>query len=203
MASRTIIVVWLVALAFAPFRLAEAQQAKKVPRIAFLLGAPASSYSARIDVFKQALKKLGYVEGKNIAIEYRYAEGEADRLPALAAELVGLKVDVILATVTPSVLAVKKVSATIPIVLVGVSDPVASGLVASLARPGGNITGLTILAPELSGKRLELLSKPYPRGISMEFRQSRSSTTVEGGPGRSTATTPPASISRSAKFQRF
>jgi putative tryptophan/tyrosine transport system substrate-binding protein len=148
---------------------ADAQQPKKVPRIAFLLGAPASSYSARIDVFKQALKKLGYVEGKNIAIEYRYAEGEADRLPALAAELVGLKVDVILATATPSVLAVKKVSATIPIVLVGVSDPVASGLVASLARPGGNITGLTILAPELSGKRLELLKEAVPNLTRVAF----------------------------------
>jgi putative tryptophan/tyrosine transport system substrate-binding protein len=143
--------------------IAEAQQPKKVPRIAFLLGGPSSFYSARIDVFKQGLKELGYVEGKNITIEYRYAEGKDDRLPALAAELVGLKVDVILATATPSVLAVKKVSATIPIVLVGVSDPVASGLFASLARPGGNITGLSTLRPEISGKHVELLKETIPR----------------------------------------
>ena len=149
--------------------LAEAQQPKKLHRIAFLLGGPSSFYSARIDVFKQGLKELGYVDGKNIAIEYRYAEGKADRLPALAAELVGLKVDVILATAIPSVLAVKKVSATIPIVLVGVSDPVASGIVASLSRPGGNITGLTLLAPELSGKRLELLKEAVPNVTRVAF----------------------------------
>src|SRR5215470_4432102 len=141
---------------------ADAQQPEKLHRIAFLLGGTSSFYSARIDVFKQGLKELGYVDGKNIAIEYRYAEGKADRLLDLAAELVRLKVDVILATATPSVLAVKKASATIPIVLMGVGDPVASGLVTSLARPGGNITGLTLLAPELSGKRLELLKEAVP-----------------------------------------
>jgi putative tryptophan/tyrosine transport system substrate-binding protein len=159
----------LVGLTLAPVRLTEAQQPKKVPRIAFLLGGPSSFYSARIDVFKQGLKELGYVEGKNITIEYRYAEGKADRLPALAAELVGLKVDVILTTATPSVLAVKKASATIPIVAIGIGDPVASGLVASLARPGGNVTGLTILAPELSGKRLELLKEAVPNVTRVAF----------------------------------
>ena len=160
-----LIAVVLLAVAF----IAEAQQAKKLHRIAFLLGGPSSFYSARIDVFKQGLKELGYVEGKNIAIEYRYAEGKADRLPALAAELVGLKVDVILATATPSVLAVKKASATIPIVLIGVGDPIASGLVASLARPGGNITGLTLAAVELSGKRLELLKEAVPNLIRVAY----------------------------------
>jgi putative ABC transport system substrate-binding protein len=149
--------------------IANAQQPPKVPRIAFLLGGSSSFYSARIDPFKQGLKELGYVDGKNIAIEYRYAEGKADRLLDLAAELVRLKVDVILATATPSVLAVKKASATIPIVLMGVGDPVASGLVTSLARPGGNITGLTLLAPELSGKRLELLKEVVPNVTRVAF----------------------------------
>src|SRR5262245_58672991 len=146
---------------------AEAQQAGKVPRIGFLGGAAASSYTARIDAFRQGLNELGYTQGKNIVIEYRYADGKADRLPALAAELVSLKLDVIVAATTASVLAVKKASATIPIVFVSLVDPVASGLVASLARPGGNITGLTILGPELSGKRLELLKEVLPNVTRM------------------------------------
>ena len=143
--------------------IAEAQQPKKVSRIGFLGGASASFYAARTNAFRQGLKELGYTEGKNIDIEYRYAEGKFDRLPDLAAELVGLKVDVIVAAPTPSVLAAKKASATTPIVFASVVDPVASGLVASLARPGGNITGLTVLGPELSGKRLE----SYSIGVSM------------------------------------
>src|SRR5215472_13992974 len=120
---------------------AEAQQAK-LHRIGILFIGTSSFYSAWIDVFRQGLKELGYIEGKNIAFEYRYAEGKADRLPALAAELVVLKVDVIVTSATQSVLALKKATSTIPIVFVAVADPVASGLVASLARPGGNITGL-------------------------------------------------------------
>ena len=156
-------------LILATIHLAGAQQPEKLHRIAFLLGGPSSSYSARIDVFKQGLKELGYVDGKNIAIEYRSAEGEADRLLDLAAELVRLKVDIILATATPSVLAVKKASATIPIVLMGVSDPVASGLVASLARPGGNVTGLANFAPELTGKRLELLKEAVPNATRVAY----------------------------------
>ena len=142
---------------------AKAQQPKKVPRIGFLGGASSSSYAVRIDAFRQGLNELGYIEGKNIVIEYRYAEGKLDRLPALAKELVGLKPDVIVAAPTPSVLAAKKASATIPIVFVSVADPVGSGLVASLARPGENITGLTVLVPELSGKRLELLKEAIPK----------------------------------------
>jgi putative tryptophan/tyrosine transport system substrate-binding protein len=142
-----------------------AQQPTKVPRIGFLGGASASSYAARIDAFRQGLNELGYTEGKNIVIEYRYADGKLDRLPALAKELVGLKPDVIVAAPTPSVLAAKKASATTPIVFASVVDPVASGLVDSLARPGGNITGLTILGPELSGKRLELLKEAIPNVI--------------------------------------
>jgi putative ABC transport system substrate-binding protein len=136
-----------------------AQQPKKLHRIGILLVGSSSFYSAWIDVFRQGLKEFGYIEGKNIGIEYRYAEGKADRLPALAAELVGLKLDVVFTSSTPSVLAVKKATSTIPIVFVSTSDPVASGLVTSLARPGGNITGLTIIGVELSGKRLELLKE--------------------------------------------
>ena len=164
-----ILVYALPALILTTIHIAEAQQAGNIPRIAFLLGGSSSVYSARIDPFKQGLKELGYVDGKNIAIEYRYAEGKADRLLDLAAELVRLKVDVILATATPSVLAVKKASATIPIVLMGVGDPVASGLVTSLARPGGNITGLTMLAVELSGKRVELLKEAVPKVTRVAF----------------------------------
>jgi ABC-type uncharacterized transport system substrate-binding protein len=157
-----ILVYALPVLILATIHLAEAQQPKKLDRIGFLLGGPSSFFSARTDAFQQGLNELGYTKGKNIVIEYRYADGKADRLPALAKELVGLKLDVIVASTTPSVLAVKKASATIPIVFVSIADPVASGLVASLARPGGNITGLTILGPELSGKRLELLKETVP-----------------------------------------
>src|SRR5215813_5978915 len=127
--------------------IAEAQQPTKVPRIGFLSGAAASAVAGRLDAFRQGLTELGYVEGKNIAVEYRYADGKAERLPELAAELVGTKLDLIVAATTPGVLAVKKASAMVPIVFVDISDPVANGLVASLARPGGNITGLTILGP--------------------------------------------------------
>jgi len=118
--------------------------------------------SFRVESLRQGLHELGYIEGKNIVVEYRYADGKADRLPALAAELVGAELDLIVAATTPGVLAVKKASATVPIVFVDISDPVANGLVASLARPGGNITGLTIFGPELSGKRLELLKEAAP-----------------------------------------
>ncbi|HSE87322.1 MAG TPA: ABC transporter substrate-binding protein [Candidatus Binatia bacterium] len=160
-----ITVLTLCAMLFALCLPVEAQQPKKVPRIGFLGGASASSYAVRINAFRQGLNQLGYIEGKNIVIEYRYAEGKLDRLPALAKELVGLKPDVIVAAPTPSVLAAKKASAMIPIVFVSVGDPVGSGLVASLARPGGNITGLTVLVPELSGKRLELLKEAIPNVI--------------------------------------
>jgi putative tryptophan/tyrosine transport system substrate-binding protein len=141
---------------------AGAQQPKKMPQIGFLIASSASAISDRLDSFRQGLTELGYIEGKNIAVEYRYADGKTDRLPALAAELVAAKLDLIVAATTPGVLAVKKASATVPIVFVDISDPVANGLVVSLARPGGNITGLTILGPELSGKRLELLKEAAP-----------------------------------------
>jgi ABC-type uncharacterized transport system substrate-binding protein len=142
---------------------AEAQQSAKIPRIGYLVGASLSGTSARIEAFRQGLRELGYVEGKNIVIEYRYAEGKLDRLPALVAELVRLKVDVIVANGPPSTRAAKEATVTIPIVMAQDSDPVGSGFVASLARPGGNITGLATLAPELSGKRLELLKEIIPK----------------------------------------
>ncbi len=149
--------------------IAEAQQPSKVPKIGFLVGPSRSFFASRMESFQQGLHSLGYIEGKNIAIEYRFAGGKADRLPTLAAELVALNVDVIVTSATPSVLAAKKATSTIPVVFVSVTDPVASGLVTSLARPGGNITGLTILAPELSGKRLELLKEAVPNVTRVAF----------------------------------
>ena len=154
--------VGLVTLAFT-FALGGAvgAQPTKVPRIGFLGGT--SAQSARIEPFRQGLRELGYVEGKNIVIEWRHHEGKQDRLPVLAAELVRLKVDIIITVGPPAARAAKEVTATIPIVMMQVGDPVGSGFVASLARPGGNITGLSSLAPELSGKRLELLKEIVPR----------------------------------------
>jgi putative tryptophan/tyrosine transport system substrate-binding protein len=148
---------------------AEAQQSKKIPRIGLLVPSSASSDSPRRDAFLQGLRDLGYVEEKNIAIEYRYTEGELDRLPDLAAELVRLNVDVIVTAAISSVRAAKKATATIPIVFASVGDAVDSGLVASLARPGGNATGLTFFAPELDGKRLELLKEAFPKITRVAF----------------------------------
>jgi ABC-type uncharacterized transport system substrate-binding protein len=147
--------------------LAQAQQAGKVPRIGFLVASSPSFYSSRIEAFRQGLRDLGYVEGKNIAIEYRFAEGKEDRLRELAAELVRLKVDIIVAAASAA--AAKDATKTIPIVFAAAADPVASGIVASLAQPGGNVTGLTILAPELTGKRLELLKEAFPRVTRVAF----------------------------------
>jgi putative tryptophan/tyrosine transport system substrate-binding protein len=163
MARKTIIVVWLVALVLAQFRLAEAQQAKKVQRIGYLTSNTSSAELPRFDAFRQGLRELGHVEGQNIAIEYRYAEGRFDRLPGFAAELVGLKVDVLVGVTTNAVQAAKNATRTIPIIFIGVSDPVAAELVDSLARPGGNLTGFTNIAPVLSGKRLELLKETLPK----------------------------------------
>ena len=152
----------LLALGAAPF--AEAQQAAKVARIGHLATNPATSPHLR-EPFLQGLRDLGYVEGRNLVIEYRDAEGKVDRLPALAAELVALKVDVIVASGTLAALAAKQTTRTLPIVFSPAGDPVGSGLVTSLAWPGGNITGLSAFAPELVGKRLELLKQAVP-GVS-------------------------------------
>jgi len=135
----------------------QAQQPKKIAQIGYLSTASPSTTSFRTEPFRQGLRELGYVEGKTIVIVYRYAERKLDRLPALAAELVRLKVDVILTSGPIPTRAVKEATSTIPIVFAFDSDPVGNGFVASLARPGGNITGLSNLAPEISGKRLELL----------------------------------------------
>jgi len=138
-----------------------AQQAAKVPRIGYLAGDRAASPHL-IEAFRQGLRDLGYVEGSNVLIEYRDAEGKFERLPALAAELVALKVDVIVAGGTPLILAAKQATRTLPIVFAAASDPVTDGLVTSLARPGGNVTGFSNIAPDLVGKRLELLKQAVP-----------------------------------------
>ena len=144
---------------------ATAQQPTKVPRIGFVATVSPATISDRVEAFRQGLRELGYVEGKNIFIEWRYEESKADRLPppGLVAELVRLKVDVIV-TVGPLVTrAAKEATSTIPIVMAQDTDPVGNGFVASLARPGGNITGLATLAPEISGKQLELLKETVPK----------------------------------------
>ena len=143
---------------------AEAQPAAKVPRIGYLGVDRASGHHVR-EAFLQGLRDLGYVEGRSVVIEYRFAEVKLERLPALAAELVSVKVDVIVAAVTATALAAKQATRTIPIVFPAVSDPVATGLVASFARPGGNATGLSFFTPELIGKDMELLKQVAP-GVS-------------------------------------
>jgi len=141
----------------------EAQQTGKIPRIGYLSSLSASSDSSRNDAFRQGLKELGYVEEKNVAIEYEFAQGKLDRLPDLAGELVRQKVDVIVVGGSTATRAAKNATKLIPIVMINVTDPVVLGFVVSLARPGGNITGLSNLAPELGGKRLELLKEIVPR----------------------------------------
>jgi ABC-type uncharacterized transport system substrate-binding protein len=140
-----------------------AQAPPKVPRIGFLSATSPSAIAARVEAFRQGLRELGYVEGKNIVIEWRYAEGKLDRLSELAAELVGLKVDVIVSAGPPPTRSAKKATSTIPIVMAFDSDPVGNGFVASLARPQGNITGLSALYPELGGKGLETLNEVVPK----------------------------------------
>jgi putative ABC transport system substrate-binding protein len=155
------ILIAIVVLAFG--LIAEAQQPKKVPRIGYLGAVSPSAVSARTEAFRQGLRELGYVEGKNIVIEWRSSEGKQDRLPSLVAELVRLKVDVIITAGPQSTRAAKEATVTIPIVMAQANDPLGNGFVASLARPGGNITGLSTLAPEISGKQLELLKEIVPR----------------------------------------
>src|SRR5262245_57992221 len=142
--------------------IAEAQQPAKVVRIGFLGPTSAASNADRIEALRAGLRGLGYVEGKNLVIEYRWAEGKFDRLPELAAELVRLNVDVILTSGTPGIRAAKNATTTIPIVMVTSGDPVSFGFVASLARPGGNITGSSNFASELSAKRIEMIKEAFP-----------------------------------------
>jgi putative ABC transport system substrate-binding protein len=163
---------FLIRLALCPLLLAlcpsaEAQQPKKLSRIGYLSALDPARESTRSEAIRLALRDLGYIEGQNIAIEYRYAEGKNNRFPALAAELVRLKVDIIVAAGGgPGIQAAKNATTTIPIVMVNSpNDPVEAGLVESLARPGGNVTGLTLLVRELSGKRLELLKEAVPKVV--------------------------------------
>jgi len=151
--------------------LANAQQAGQTPRIGFLrMAAPPESY---IEAFRQGLKERGYIEGKNIAFEYRWGGGRTDQLPELAAELVRLKVDVVVVEGAPPALAARKASITIPIVMASSGDPVGTGLIASLARPGGNVTGVSLMMPELGGKRLELLREVVPSVTRVAFLAGR------------------------------
>ena len=142
---------------------AEAQQPGKVPRIGFLAATTASGDAGLLEAFRQEMRKLGWIEGKNFTIEYRFGEQKRERLPELAADLVRLKLDLIVVVATPAALAAKGATNTIPIVMANAGDPVGAGLVASLARPGGNITGNSGLSPELNSKRLEILKDAVPK----------------------------------------
>ena len=162
--NRKITVLTLCAMLLGLCLPATAQQTGKVPRIGFLDPSTASGSAVLVEAFRQELSKLGWIDGKNLTIEYRFAENKGtEHLPELAADLVRLKVDLIVVTDTPSSLAAKNATATIPIVMVSVGDPVGAGLVASLARPGGNVTGNASLTPELSSKRLEVLKDAVPK----------------------------------------
>jgi putative ABC transport system substrate-binding protein len=163
--SKKIFFVALTTILVALCSSAAAQQPKKIPRIGYLTGASLSGQLARTEAFRQGLRELGYVEGNNIVIEWRYAEGKFDRLPALAAELVRLKVNIIVTGGSNITSAAKQATSTSPIVMTNDGNPVANGFVASLSRPGGNITGLSALRPEISGKQLELLKEIVP-GLS-------------------------------------
>jgi putative ABC transport system substrate-binding protein len=153
---------------------AESQQATKVPRIGVLLSSSQLSHSTYVEALLQGLRELGYAEGRNITLEYRYGDGKPDRLPKLAAELVGLNVDLIVTSGTPTTRAAQQATRTIPIVMTLVGDP--KRFVASLAKPGGNITGLTQLSVELDGKRLELLTEALPKvsRVAVLFDPARS-----------------------------
>ena len=142
---------------------AHAQQPARIPRVGFLGNSTAALEANLVGPFRDGLRELGYEEGRDIVIEYRWADGRYERFPALIAELIALKVDTIVTAGTPASLAVKNATTTIPLVMVAVGDPVATGLVASLARPGGNITGLTSISVEMEGKRLELLREVVPK----------------------------------------
>jgi putative ABC transport system substrate-binding protein len=160
-AAASSILVAMLGLVFAG--IATAQQTGKIFRIGYLFNSTASGSASLVDAFRQELSKLGWIEGKNIAIEYRFADGKNDRLPELAAELVRLKVDLIVASAPPSVSAAKNATSAIPIVITNTVDPVGAGFVASLARPGGNVTGMSGFAAELNTKRLEILKDAVPK----------------------------------------
>jgi ABC-type uncharacterized transport system substrate-binding protein len=163
--KKNLMVLTLCAILFGLCSSADAQQTGKVPRIGFLDNSTASSIAVLLEAFREEFRKLGWIEGKNITIEYQFAEQKNERLPELAADLVRLKVDLIVASGGPTPLAAKRATSTIPIVMTSTTDPVGEGLVASLARPGGNVTGNSGLASELNTKRLEILKDAVP-GLS-------------------------------------
>ena len=164
--NRTILIALLTAVLLTTVSFAEAQQPAKIPRIGYVSGTgDPSNPGPYVEALRQGLRDLGYIDGKNIVIEYRGAEGKLDRIPSLVADLVQLNVDVLVVPIPGAIRAAKQATKTIPIVMVAGVDPVATGLVDSLARPGGNITGLATLAQDLSGKRLELLTEVAP-GLS-------------------------------------
>src|SRR5215471_223874 len=194
MRSRRQFAISLGALALAT-PLTSLSQPAKIPRIGYLQTvAPQNGTSPQLEAFRQGLGELGYVEGKSIQLEIRWAEGKLERLPALAAELVGMKVDLIFAVSSPAVWAAKKATTKIPIVMPFSSDPVGDGIVASLARPGGNITGMSQMAPELATKRLQLLKEVFPKqgrpaavlwnpdyvGMAARFKQLQSAAPAMG-----------------------
>jgi putative tryptophan/tyrosine transport system substrate-binding protein len=158
---------------------AEAQQPGKIPRLGVLISARPSTASRHIQAFQQGLRELGYIGGKNIVIEYRYAEGKLEPVPKLAAELVRLNVDIIVTDTSNATQAAKDATKTIPVVFTTANDPVGDGQVASLARPGGNLTGLSILALDLNGKRLELLKEAFPNVSRVGFLTRMGTTTGE------------------------
>jgi len=155
-----------------------AQQPPKVARIGMLVNGTPSSHKFFVDEFRQGLRDLGYFEGKNVVVEIRYAEGKLDRLPELARELVGLNVDVISTNATPGSIAAKQATSTIPIVFTGVGDPVEAGLVKSFAKPEGNVTGISVLSPDLGGKRLELIKDAIPGITNVALLWSPSASTA-------------------------
>src|SRR5918995_4368633 len=162
--SRSVIQFCLTAVLLLPSFRSEAQQSSNIPKMGYISATgDSSNQGIYIEALRQGLKELGYIEGKNISVEYRGARGDTRDIPSLVRELVQLKVDVLVAPVLPAIQAAKEATRTIPLIMVISEDPVAAGLVDSLARPGGNITGLTRLQRELSGKRLELLKQTIPR----------------------------------------
>jgi putative tryptophan/tyrosine transport system substrate-binding protein len=174
-----ITVLTLCAILLALCASAAAQQTGKVPRIGFLDGSTASGMAGLLETFRQEMRKLGWIEGKNIAIEYRFAEQKPARLPELAADLVRLKVDLIVVSGTSPALAAKSATTTIPIVMANPADPVGAGLVASLARPGGNVTGFSALSYELDTKRLEILKDVVPKLARVGFLRLPSGTDAQ------------------------
>jgi ABC-type uncharacterized transport system substrate-binding protein len=197
----------LSALLFALSASTQAQQPTKIPRIGYLGGVSPSANAARIEAFRQGLRELGYVEGKNIVIEWRHAEAKLDRLPALAAELVRLKIDIIITGGTTATRAAKEATVTIPIVMTLDSDPVGNGFVASLARPGGNITGLSTLCPgdkrKTTGASEGDRFKALPRGRLRHFNQSGQRTIVKRSGTRRKGFRGEASIPRLTRSQGY